>query len=151
MIAEVSAVLGTLNAVNGAINTLRETRSNIDSVSRVFSRVTDAAQGIAEVEEKARTGKLILSQQEAMQIAMAKKHITDYDRQLKDLFLMTGNMDTYTHMKQLQRDSVAKARKRAAKAKARNSEYLEALQILVIGICIIGIATGGVALWYFMR
>ena len=54
MIAETSAVLGTLNAVNGAISTLRETKSNVDSLSRVFGRVTTAASSIAEVEAKAK-------------------------------------------------------------------------------------------------
>ena len=47
MIAEISAVLGTLNAVNGAISTLRETKSNVDSLSRVFGRVTIAASSLS--------------------------------------------------------------------------------------------------------
>ena len=53
MIAEVSAVLSTLNAVNGAINTLRDTRSNVQSLSQVFSRVTTASEGIATIEAEA--------------------------------------------------------------------------------------------------
>ena len=80
MIAEVSAVLSTLNAVNGAINTLRETKSNVDSVSRIFSKVSTAAEKIAEVEEKAKQGKIELSTNEAMQIAMAKKQMIDYEK-----------------------------------------------------------------------
>ena len=35
MIAEVSAVIGALNAVNGAINTIRETKGNVQSLSKV--------------------------------------------------------------------------------------------------------------------
>ena len=121
MIAEISAVLGTLNAVNGAISTLRETKSNVDSLSRVFGRVTTAASSIAEVEAKAKSGKITLSQKDAMEIAMAKKRLADYDRQLKDIFLMTGNMQTYEEMKRLQATSVAAAKKRAARAKAQKN------------------------------
>ena len=121
MIAEISAVLGTLNAVNGAISTLRETKSNVDSLSRVFGRVTTAASSIAEVEAKAKSGKITLSQKDAMEIDMAKKRIADYDRQLKDIFLMTGNMQTYEEMKRLQATSVAAAKKRAARAKAQKN------------------------------
>ena len=61
MIAEVSAVLGALNAINGAINTVKETKSNVDSISRVFSRVTTAASSLAEIEAKANSGKLQLA------------------------------------------------------------------------------------------
>ena len=155
MIAEVSAVLSTLNAVNGAINTLRETKSNVDSVSRIFSKVSTAAEKIAEVEEKAKQGKIELSTNEAMQIAMAKKQMIDYEKRLKDLFLISGNHETYNHMKKLQRDSVARARKRAAKAKAkkkaRKAEIKEAALVLFIGIGILILLAGGFTLWYILR
>ena len=149
MIAEVSAVLSTLNAVNGAINTLRETKSNVDSVSRIFSKVSTAAEKIAEVEEKAKQGKIELSTNEAMQIAMAKKQMIDYEKRLKDLFLISGNHETYNHMKKLQRDSVARAKKRAKKA--RKAELKEAALVLFIGIGILILLAGGFTLWYVLR
>lgn len=150
MIAEVSAVIGALNAVNGALGTLRETRSNVSSLSNVFSKVTTAASGIAEVEAKAKSGKITLSQKEAMDIALAKKKIQDYDKQLKDLFLMTGNMDTYNDMKRIQAQSVAAAKKRAARAKAnkaaRNHELLQAALIITIAVLVFSVGAG-VFLW----
>ncbi len=153
MIAEVSAVLGALNAINGAINTVKETKSNVDSISRVFSRVTTAASSIAEIEAKANSGKLQLSQKEAMDIALAKKRIVDYDRQLKDLFLMTGNMNTYEEMKRIQAQSVAAAKKRAARAKAAKKAakaefalYLKGLGIALV-LCVLIIPA---LIWFFL-
>ena len=82
----------------------------------------------------AKQGKIELSTNEAMQIAMAKKQMIDYEKRLKDLFLISGNHETYNHMKKLQRDSIARARKRAAKAKAkkkaRKAEIKEAALVL---------------------
>ena len=98
MLAEVTAVIGALNAVNGAISTLKETKSNVDSISKVFGRVTQAATGLAAVEEKVRTGKLVLSTTDAMKISMAKKQVADYEKQLKDLFIYSGNGDMYNEM-----------------------------------------------------
>ena len=155
MIAEVSAILGTLNAVNGAINTLRETKDNVDSVSRIFSKVSSAAEKIAEVEEKAKQGKIELSTNEAMQIVMAKKQMIDYEKRLKDLFLISGNYETYNHMKKLQRDSITRAKIKATKAKAqkkaRKAELKEAALVLFISIRILILLAGGFTLWYVLR
>ena len=90
-----------------------------------------------------------------MQIAMAKKQMIDYEKRLKDLFLISGNHETYNHMKKLQRDSIARARKRAAKAKAkkkaRKAEIKEAALVLFIGIGILILLAGGFTLWYVLR
>lgn len=151
MIAEISAVIGALNAVNGVIGTLRDTGNNVNSISKVFSRVTSAATGIAEVEEHVRTGKMILSTNDAMSLAMAKKQIADYERELKDLFLITGNMDTYNSMKRIQAQSIAAAKKRASKAKAnKQAKSQELLQVALLLTVVVLVALIGVASFFWV-
>ena len=151
MIAEVSAVLAAVNAINGAINTVRETKNNVKSASDIFARVTDASVGIAEVESQSRAGKIVLSQKEAMEIALAKKKIADYDRQLKDMFLMTGNFAVYEDMKKIQADSVAAAKKGALKRAAQKQKSREQtmfiLKCLFVGISVWVIAMAGLYIW----
>ena len=153
MLAEVTAVIGALNAVNGAISTLKETKSNVDSISRVFGRVTQAASGLAEVEEKVRTGKLVLSTTDAMKISMAKKQVADYEKQLKDLFIYSGNGDMYNEMKKIQITSVQAAKKRAAKAKAITAAKNDKNEIMVLAITIVILilTVSGGFLWTVLR
>ena len=155
MIAEVTAVIGALNAVNGAISTLKETKSNVDSISRVFGRVTQAASGLAEVEEKVRTGKLVLSTTDAMKISMAKKQVADYEKQLKDLFIYSGNGDMYNEMKKIQITSIQAAKNRATKAKAataaKNQQTKNEVMILAITIVVLILTVSGGFLWTVLR
>lgn len=155
MLAEVTAVIGALNAVNGAISTLKETKSNVDSISRVFGKVTQAASGLAEVEEKVRTGKLVLSTTDAMKISMAKKQVADYERQLKDLFIYSGNGDMYNEMKKIQITSIQAAKNRATKAKAatvaKNQQTKNEVMILAITILVLILTVSGGFLWTVLR
>ena len=155
MLAEVTAVIGALNAVNGAISTLKETKSNVDSISRVFGKVTQAASGLAEVEEKVRTGKLVLSTTDAMKISMAKKQVADYERQLKDLFIYSGNGDMYNEMKKIQITSIQAAKNRATKAKAataaKNQQTKNEVMILAITIVVLILTVSGGFLWTVLR
>lgn len=153
MLAEVTAVIGALNAVNGAISTLKETKSNVDSISKVFGRVTQAATGLAAVEEKVRTGKLVLSTTDAMKISMAKKQVADYEKQLKDLFIYSGNGDMYNEMKKIQITSVQAAKKRAAKAvtAAKNEQNKNEIMVLAITIVILILTVSGGFLWTVLR
>ena len=155
MLAEVTAVIGALNAVNGAISTLKETKSNVDSISRVFGKVTQAASGLAEVEEKVRTGKLVLSTTDAMKISMAKKQVADYEKQLKDLFIYSGNGDMYNEMKKIQITSIQAAKNRATKAKAataaKNQQTKNEVMILAITIAVLILTVSGGFLWTVLR
>ena len=155
MLAEVTAVIGALNAVNGAISTLKETKSNVDSISRVFGKVTQAASGLAEVEEKVRTGKLVLSTTDAMKISMAKKQVADYEKQLKDLFIYSGNGDMYNEMKKIQITSIQAAKNRATKAKAatvaKNQQTKNEVMILAITILVLILTVSGGFLWTVLR
>jgi hypothetical protein len=155
MLAEVTAVIGALNAVNGAISTLKETKSNVDSISRVFGKVTQAASGLAEVEEKVKTGKLVLSTTDAMKISMAKKQVADYEKQLKDLFIYSGNGDMYNEMKKIQITSIQAAKNRATKAKAataaKNQQTKNEVMILAITIVVLILTVSGGFLWTVLR
>ncbi len=155
MIAEVSAVIGALNAVNGAINTIRETKGNVQSLSKVFQRVNSAAEGIATIEGQVSSGKRSLSSKEAMDLAFAKRQQREHERQLKDLFLIAGEMKTYEDMKRIQAKSVANAKKAAATASkrkaARAAELKQAASIIFIAAGVFLLFGMGLFLYIQMR
>lgn len=104
MIAEISAILGTLNAVNSAVSTIRTTSSNANSLGTALTRLGVASKAIDRVKLEKKAGK-ILSLNEATQLALAEKKLADYERELKDLCLISGNAPLYNRMKELQADS----------------------------------------------
>jgi len=104
LIAEISAILGTLNAVNSAVSTIRTTSSNANSLGTALTRLGVASKAIDRVKLEKKAGK-ILSLNEATQLALAEKKLADYERELKDLCLISGNAPLYNRMKELQADS----------------------------------------------
>ena len=88
-----------------------------------------------------------------MKISMAKKQVADYEKQLKDLFIYSGNGDMYNEMKKIQITSVQAAKKRAAKAvtAAKNEQSKNEIMVLAITIVILILTVSGGFLWTVLR
>ncbi len=145
MIAEISAILGTLNAVNSAVGTLKQTSANANSLGRALTRLGSASKAIEKVKAQRKAGK-ILSIQEATQLALAEKQLADYERELKDICYISGNAPLYNRMKQLQaesRQAVEKEQKAIKRKKLQRAQTLEdvglAVAIGVLVLLVIGI------------
>lgn len=145
MIAEISAILGTLNAVNSAVSTLKQTSANANSLGRALTRLGTASKAIETVKAQRKAGK-ILSLQEATQLALAEKQLADYERELKDICFISGNAPLYNRMKQLQaesRQAVEKEQKAIKRKKLQRAQTLEdvglALAIGVLVLLVMGI------------
>jgi len=145
LIAEISAILGTLNAVNSAVSTIKQTSSNAQSLGSALGRLGVASKEIDKVKAWRKAGH-ILSIQEATQLALAEKQLADYERQLKDICYISGNADLFNRMKQLQAESrraLEDKQKAELRRKAKRDQTIEeigiALSIGVLILIVIGI------------
>ena len=145
MIAEISAILGTLNAVNSAVSTIKQTSSNAQSLGSALGRLGVASKEIDKVKARRKAGH-VLSIQEATQLALAEKQLADYERQLKDICYISGNADLFNRMKQLQAESrraLEDQQKAELRRKARRDQTIEdvglAVSVVVLLLVLLGI------------
>lgn len=140
MIAEISAILGTLNAVNSAVNTVKQTSSNAHSLGTALTRLGVASKAIDRVKAQKKAGKP-LSIQDATKLALAEKQLADYERELKDICYISGNADLFNRMKQLQAESkqaIEKQEKAIKRKKIQRAQTLEDVGLaLAIGVLLL--------------
>jgi len=104
MLAELSAIVGTISAINGAINTLKEGKANADDVGRLIGKFGSAAGKLDEFERKKKLRKPLTPAQ-AMSLSIARRNAANTMRQLKDLCLMAGCMDVYLDAERIRKQS----------------------------------------------
>ena len=131
MIAEISAIMGTLNAVNSAVSTLKQTSSNAQGLGNALHRLSVATTAIERVKQDQNNGG-ILSLADASKLALAEKQVVDFERELKDLCIFTGNGELYNRMKQLQAESkrkMVRAELNAKRNKHKRAQFWEEIYI----------------------
>lgn len=118
MIGEIAAIVAGVNAATSAIKQLAETTSDISSISGYLSSL-----GGAEVELQRSMNEGKLSEADAVKAALAKKHIQDTMKDIKDLFTISGNGQLYSEAI----TAMAEARKakqlELARAAARKKQF----------------------------
>ena len=135
MIAEISAVIGTLNAVNSAVSTLKQSGSNAQSLGQALTRLGTASKNIEKVKQQRKAGK-VLTIQEATQLALAEKQVRDYERQLKDLCYLSGNADLYNRMKQLQAESKRALEEQERAERKKRVQRAQTMEDITVGVAI---------------
>ena len=149
MIAEISAIIGTLNAVNSAVSTLKQTSSNAQGLGNALHKLSVASTAIDRVKADKNRG-IVLTLKDAAELALAEKQVADFERQLKDICLFSGNGDLYKRMKSLQAESkknMAKATIQARRKKAQRQQLIEEVSLgILIFILLGGMAAAGVYL-----
>lgn len=91
MIGEIAAIVAGVNAATSAIKQIAETTSDISSISGYLSSL-----GGAEVELQRSINDGKLSEADAVKAALAKKHIQETMKEIKDLFMVSGNGQLYS-------------------------------------------------------
>ena len=135
MIAEISAVIGTLNAVNSAVSTLKQSGSNAQSLGQALNRLATASKNIDQVKRQRKAGK-VLTLQEATQLALAEKQIKDYERDLKDLCLVSGNAELYNRMKHLQAESKRALEEQERAERKKRVQRAQTMEDITVGVAI---------------
>jgi len=85
MIAEISAVVGVLKALNDGIATVKESGDHLSGLSGLFTSLTDSKVAVESIEEATKAGDHILTQEEALELAWAKNAIREHEKELKKI------------------------------------------------------------------
>ena len=95
MLAEVATCISLVKGLNDAISTVKETGQNASSFASIIGKFAQANDAVMETEKK-HVGKL--SVQDSMQIQVAKRQLSTFNQQLKDLMLMQGLSADYNEI-----------------------------------------------------
>ena len=85
MIAEISAVVGVLKALNDGIATVKESGDHLSGLSGLFTSLTDSKVAVESIEEATKAGDHVLTQEEALELAWAKNAIREHEKELKKI------------------------------------------------------------------
>jgi len=116
MIAEISAVVGILKALNDGIATVKESGDHLSGLSGLFTSLTDSKVAVESIEEATKAGDHILTQEEALELAWAKNAIREQEKELKKItpklvwrdMLMIQNKSILDHKHKLEKIRLAK-------------------------------------------
>ena len=119
MIAEISAVVGVLKALNDGIKTVKESGDHLSGLSGLFTSLTDSKVAVESIEEATKAGDHILTQEEALELAWAKNAIREQEKELKKItpkqvwrdMLMIQNKSLLDHKHKLEKIRLAKLKK----------------------------------------
>ena len=150
MIAEISAAIAAVQAVNGAIQSLKESAGHAGDLSAVVGRWADATEKAQAAEKK---GAGVMSYKEALQMESVTRQLANFDRQLQDICLLQGQGDLYRSIKQRMEESRLAHEKEVAKLRAKRKEFQKTMKllgtILFSGVSFMGILLG--ALYFYVR
>jgi len=152
MIAEISAAIAAVQAVNSAISSLKESAGHAGDLSAVVGRWAEATEKAQEAEKK---GAGVMSYKEALQMESVTRQLANFDRQLQDICLLQGQGDLYRSIKQRMEESRLAHEKEVAKLKAKRKEFRKTMKllgtILFSGISFMVLLLGALYLWVRMR
>ena len=119
MIAEISAVVGVLKALNDGIKTVKESGDHLSGLSGLFTSLTDSKVAVESIEEATKAGDHVLTQEEALELAWAKDAIRQHEKELKKItpkqvwrdMLMIQNKSMLDHKHKLEKARLAKLKK----------------------------------------
>jgi len=126
VIAEISAAIAAVQAVNGAIQTLKEAGNNAGDLSTVVGRWAEATEKAQEAEKK---GAGVMSYKEALQMESVTRQLANFDRQLQDICLMQGQGDLYRSIKKRMEESKLAHEKELARIRAKRKQFREAMKL----------------------
>lgn len=152
MLAEISAAIAAVQAVNSAIGSIKESAGHAGDLSAVISRWADATEK-AQLAEKKGAG--VMSYKEALQMESVTRQLANFDRQLQDICLLQGQGDLYRSIKQRMEESRLAHEKEVAKLRAKRKEFRKTMKLLgtmlFSGISFMGILLGALYLYVRMK
>jgi|TARA_R110000824_G_scaffold65156_5_gene169934 hypothetical protein len=145
MIAEISAVVGILKALNEGISTVKESGSHLTGLTGVFDSLTKSKAAVEQIESEVNEGNHLITQEEALQLAWAKNDIREKEKELKKITprLVWRDMLAIQH-KSLMDDKQRREKARLAKNRAITKR--DAMLKNVFGVAFLSLLGG--AVWY---
>ena len=124
MIGEVTAVLSAISALNSGIATLKEGKSNFDSIVGKWAAADEKYRDV----EKSKAG--TMSYKEALRMESAKRQLENFDRQFKDICLLQGQGDLYNSVKKRIDESRYAHEKELRILKRKKAELRKTLKLI---------------------
>ncbi len=142
MIAEISAVVGVLKALNDGIKTVKESGDHLSGLTGLFTSLTDSKVAVESIEEATKAGDHVLTQEEALELAWAKNAIREQEKELKKItpkqvwrdMLMIQNKSILDHKHKLEKARLAKLKKQR--------ELGDAIKNVLATIVVLGLFAG---------
>ena len=135
-VAEVMAIISTINAAAGAINKVAGTCNDINTIGSFIGKLGQAQVDLQAYQNKKRGN---LSEEEIIQITLAKKQYDDRMKEIRELFIYSGNAHLWDEI-QLQ---MANARKqRIAEMRAKEASRKRAVEITLWAGFILVVSAG---------
>ena len=152
MIAEISAAIAAVQAVNGAIQSLKESAGHAGDLSAVVGRWAEATEKVQAAEKK---GAGVLSYRDALKLESAARMLSNFDRQFQDICLLNGQGDLYRSVKNRMEESRLAHEKEVAKLRAKRREFQKTMKllgtILFSRVSFMGILLGALYLYVRMK
>ncbi|HCV06036.1 MAG TPA: hypothetical protein DG048_25670 [Pseudoalteromonas sp.] len=136
-VAEIMAIMSTINAAAGAINKVAGTCSDVETIGAFVGKLGQAQIDLQVYKNKRGNN---LSQEEHIQLALAKKAYDEKMAEIKDLFYWSGNAHIWDNMQ----IEMANARKRRiAEIKAKAEARRKAIKMAAYGFLGLLVAVAG--------
>ena len=124
-VAEIAAIIATVNAAAGAINKVAGTCNDLSTIGSFVGKLGQAQVDLQAYQNKKRGN---LSQEEIIQITLAKKAYDDRMNEIRDLFIYSGNAHLWDEIQM----EMANARKsRIAEMRAKEAARKRAIELTI--------------------
>lgn len=132
MLMELGAIVSAVNTATSMINRVASTTNDISTISGFLTSLGSAQ---VDLQTLANQGKL--TEKDAIQAALTKKQIDETMKEIKDLFVVSGNGGLYADAMQ----ELANARKRRLdEVRRKQKERKELMSMIKLGVIAIGVA-----------
>lgn len=146
MIAEISFAIGAVKAANEALGVIREGIANCQSIGQIGASLTKLTDAQDEIKKKADEGD--------MEAFFALEQIRQERENIKRILIYEGRGGLYEDWLKFEqnRRQMRKNEKKRIEAKklARRKAFKDALTYALVGISLLGVVGGAVALLYFL-
>lgn len=124
-----------MSAVNTATSMINRVASTTNDISTISGFLTSLGSAQVDLQTLANQGKL--TEKDAIQAALTKKQIDETMKEIKDLFIVSGNGGLYADAMQ----ELANARKRRLdEVRRKQKERKELMSMIKLGAIAIGVA-----------
>ena len=124
-----------MSAVNTATSMINRVASTTNDISTISGFLTSLGSAQVDLQTLANQGKL--TEKDAIQAALTKKQIDETMKEIKDLFVVSGNGGLYADAMQ----ELANARKRRLdEVRRKQKERKELMSMIKLGAIAIGVA-----------
>jgi len=135
-VAEIMAIVSTINAAAGAINKVAGTCNDLNTIGSFVGKLGQAQVDLQAYQNKNRNN---LSQEELIQITLAKKQYQDRMNEIRELFIYSGNAHLWDEIQM----EMANARKRRiAEMRAKEAARKKAVKITIWAGFILVVSVG---------